>query len=78
MFERAILRLFPILQVLLLVDNPDHLEDDQMAPMEGLRLSGIAGDSGLAESVPTDLVLSIGMRCANFVKIAAPRPDVLW
>ena len=55
------------------MDNPDHLEDDQMAPMEGLQLSGISADVGDSESVPTDLVLSINMRCVNSFLMLMPR-----
>lgn len=48
-------------QVLLVLDNPDHLTDDQLPAMEGLQLRSISA-SGETDNVATDLVVSVNMR----------------
>lgn len=45
---------------MLVLDNPDHLTDEQLAPFEGLQMSGIVADRG--QTVHTDLVVSINTK----------------
>jgi hypothetical protein len=47
-------------QVMLVLDNPDYLPDEQLAPLEGLQLSSITADRG--QHVHTDLVVSVNLR----------------